>query len=246
LDFNDDVATIATSLVGAERMLIISTDDIGRRAEQVRTVVAAARRAKVSHLLYTSATSPNPNPVSAVISDHFWSEQAVMSSNLGWTILRHNMYTEHLLLFLPPAMKSGRLRTSLGDGARAYVTRTDCARADTAALLGDWTDCRIYDVGGPVALTMDAVLAIATELTGMAIRHIRVGDEEAQREFAANGLPAGFPEAMVGFDICARYGYHAVVAPAIKDLTGSEPEDVRSFLIRYGDILWRGEATAQV
>lgn len=245
LDFDDDAAAIARAVAGADRMLMISTDDIGRRAGQIGAVVAGAKLAKVKYLLYTSAASPNPNPVSAVVSDHFWSEHAIMTSGIAWTMLRHNMYTEHVLLFLPPALRAGRLRTSLGDGARAYVTRADCARADAAALRGDWTDCRIYDIGGPEALTTDALLAVARDLTGIEARHVRVDDAEALREFAANGLPPGFPEASVGFDICARYGYHAIVSPAVKELCGTEPETVRSYLAGQLEVLRGGKATVE-
>jgi NAD(P)H dehydrogenase (quinone) len=242
LDFDDDEDTLAAALVGADRMLMISTHAVGRRGQQQGRVVTAAKRAGVGHLLYTSCASPNPNPISAVVSDHFWTERAIFASGLSWTILRHNMYSEHVFLFLPSALACGELRTSLGAGARAYVTRRDCAAADAAALLGDWTDCRIYDVGGPQALTTDEVLSIARELTGTTISHIRTSDEESLRSFAASGLPPGFPEAAVGFDICARHGYHALLAPAIRELTGRDPESLRSYLAQRIDALRGGQA----
>jgi len=243
LDFDDpDGERIAAALTGAERMLLISTHAVGRRGEQQGRIVRAAERAGVRHLLYTSCACPNPNPVSAVVSDHFWTERVIFSSSMSWTILRHNMYSEHVFLFLPKAFATGELRTSLGDGARSYITREDCAAADAAALLGDWYDHRIYDVGGPEALSTDEVLALARELTGKTIRHVRTSDEESLRDFAASGLPPGFPEAAVGFDICARYGYHAILAPAVRELTGREPQSLRAYLTRHIDAIKEGRA----
>jgi NAD(P)H dehydrogenase (quinone) len=242
LDFDDDVQTIAVSLAGADRMLLISTHAVGRRGEQQGKVVAAAERAGVGHLLYTSCASPNPNPVSAVVSDHFWTERAIFRSSVPFTILRHNMYSEHVFLFLPTALAAGQLRTSLGSGARSYITREDCAAADAAALQGAWNDHRIYDVGGPEALTTDDVLGIVRDLTGKTIKHIRTSDEESLRDFAASGLPPGLPEAAVGFDVCARLGYHAILAPAVRDLTGREPETLRSYLARHLDAVNSGKA----
>ena len=246
VDFDDDVSTIAAALAGADRMLMISTHDVGRRADQHGAVVAAAEQAGVSHLLYTSCASPNPNPVSAVVSDHFWSERAIMASRLGWTLLRHNMYSEHIFLFLPAALETGELRTSLGAGARSYITRADCAAADAAALAGRWSDCRIYDIGGPEAITTDQLLAITREITGKAVRHVAVSDAEALQAFVDGGLPEGFPEASLGFDVCARHGYHAVVAPDVQRLTGREPESVRAYLLRNLDVLTCGVGRTDV
>jgi hypothetical protein len=82
-------------------------------------------------------------------------------------------------------------------------------------------------------------------LTGIEAQHIRVDDAEALREFAANGLPPGFPEASVGFDICARHGYHAIVSPAVKELCGVEPETARSYLTRQVAVLRGGKATVE-
>jgi len=246
LDFDDSVSAIAAALKGADRMLMISTHAVGRRAEQQGKVVSAAERAGVPYLLYTSCASPNPNPISAVVSDHFWTECAVMASSLKWTILRHNMYSEHVFLFLPNALASGELRTSLGAGARSYVTREDCAAADAAALAAEWNDCRIYDIGGPQSISTGEILALAKELTGKTIRNIPVSDEESLRAFAESGLPEGFPEAALGFDICARHGYHAIVAPHVKELTGYEPESFHSFMARHADVLRAGKARHDV
>jgi NAD(P)H dehydrogenase (quinone) len=246
MDFDDDVATIATALRGADRMLMISTHAVGRRGEQQGKVIAAAVQAGVPYFLYTSCASPNPDPVSAVVSDHFWTERTLMASPLKWTILRHNMYSEHVFLFLPTALAAGELRTSIGNGARSYITRDDCAAADAAALMADWVDCRIYDIGGPQALTTGDVLEIARELTGKSIRLIGISDAEAVKMLATEGLPPGFPESIVGFDICARHGYHAVTAPSVLALTGKEPESLRAFIARNLDVLLAGKARHDV
>lgn len=246
MDFDDDVASMARALAGADRALFISSVAIGRRAEQMAALVAGARQAGVGHVLYTSVVSPTPSRVSSVVSDHFWCEQAIIAGGIPWTMLRHNMYTEHVLLFLPPALRARRLRTSLGDGARAYITRSDCARADAAALAGAWTDCRTYDIGGSEAISTDALLAITRELTGVAIDHVRTSDDEALAEFAANDLPPGFPESAVGFDRCARHGYHAITAPDVEELTGVAPETVRTYLARHVEVLRKGAATAEL
>jgi NAD(P)H dehydrogenase (quinone) len=46
----------------------------------------------------------------------------------------------------------------------------------------------------------------------------------------AAGLPAAFADALTDFDVAAAQGYHAIVTPTVKELTGREPTSVRAYL----------------
>ncbi len=247
LDFDDpDDGAAVRAFEGIDRMLLISTHAVGRRGEQQGRIVRAAERAGVGHLLYTSATSPAPTPLSEIVSDHFWTERAILRTGLSWTILRHNMYAEHVFLFLPDALARGELRTSLAGGARAYVTRADCAASDAAALAGDWTDDRIYDIGGSEALTTDDVLEVARELTGRRVVHVSASDDEALAAYRAAGLPDGFPESAVGFDAWARDGHHAILSSAVEELTGRRPRTLRDYLRDQEEALMTGGTSVEL
>ena len=87
MDFDDDVASMARALDGADRVLFISSVAIGRRAEQMAALVAGAKQAGVGHVLYTSATSASPSRDSSIVSDHFWCEQAIIASGIPQGVL---------------------------------------------------------------------------------------------------------------------------------------------------------------
>jgi NAD(P)H dehydrogenase (quinone) len=228
----DDATTLAASFAGAERMLLISTDALtspGQRISQHRAAIQAAEWVGVQHVVYTSA--PNPLPDQPLIDDHFWTEQALAGGRLEWTILRDNIYTEALLRSLPAAVISGKLVTATGNGARSYVTREDCARTAAAALASQ-VGRRILDVTGPSAVTLAEVAAMATELTGRQVTHISVGPEELRMNLMAAKLPPALAGGMVAFDTAVAQGYHAIVTPTVKDLTGAAPLSVRDLLTR--------------
>ncbi len=93
---------------GADRLLLVSTDAVdfpGRRIEQHRAAIAAAKAAGVEHIIYTSFADPDPRFL--VAADHWATERALAGSGLRWTVLRHNLYTEYLELLLPEAIASG-------------------------------------------------------------------------------------------------------------------------------------------
>ena len=234
-DFKDP-ASLRAAFVGAERMLLVSTGDLfppGLRLGQHRAAVAAAVDAGVKHILYTSGPAPYPIASGGLIDDHFWTEQAIFASPMTWTILRHQIYMDTLLMSVPQAAASGLLHSSMGNGASNYVTREDCARADAAALASDFSGRRILDITGPKPVTQDEVAAIASELTGRPIKHMNLTLEEQRAGMASAGLPPFLIDALQRFQVAASQGFHAVDTPAVKELTGRAPLSVREFLTAH-------------
>jgi NAD(P)H dehydrogenase (quinone) len=234
-DFKDP-ASLRAAFAGAERMLLVSTGDLfppGLRLGQHRAAVAAAVDSGVRHILYTSGPAPYPIAGGGLIDDHFWTEQAIFASPLEWTILRHQIYMDTLLMSVPQAAASGQLSSSMGNGASNYVTREDCARADAAALASDFSGRRILDITGPKPVTQDEVAALASELTGRPIKHVNLTLEAQRAGMSAAGLPPFLVDALQRFQIAASQGFHAISTSAVSDLTGRAPQSVRDFLTAH-------------
>jgi NAD(P)H dehydrogenase (quinone) len=240
-DFGD-AASLTDAFSGADRLLLVSTDDLatpGKRLAQHRAAVAAAEKAGVKHVLYTSAPATRPTPESSLINDHFWTEQALIGSNLDWTILRDNIYTDMLLMGLPHAVATGQLFTATGTAARNYVTREDCAQTAAAALVKA-TGRQVLDVNGPAPVTQDEIATIVSEVTGKTVTHIPVSPDDLRKGLTSAGLPPFLVEALVAFDIDAARGYHAINAPTVQELTGRAPTSVRAFLAEQRAALLAG------
>jgi len=236
----DDRGALAASFEGADRLLLISTGTLhpaGARLAQHRAAVAAAIDAGVGHVVYTSAPAPHPTPGGSLIDDHFWTEQALAATDLDWTILRHHIYMDTLLGSVPNAVASGKLTSAAGNGARNYVTREDCARTDAAALASDWTGRRVLDVTGPAPVTQAEIAALASELTGHKVEYLSSSPDEMRNGLSQAGLPPFVIDAILGFDLQALQGYHAVVTPTVEALTGTRPTSVAEFLRGHRDAL---------
>lgn len=231
-DFTDP-KSLVPAFRGAQRMLLISSSDLfpeGFRLSQHRAAVAAAVEAGVRHVVYTSGPAPHPTPKGSLIADHYWTEQAIAASPLEWTIMRHQIYADSVLDTLKTAVQFGQLVSSAGNGGNNYVTREDCARADAAALASDWNGRRILDVTGPKPVTPAELAALATELTGRTVEHVSVTPEERAKGLAAAGLPPFVVELILDFERAAARGYHSIVTPTVRELTGREPTSLVEFL----------------
>src|SRR5690606_32067343 len=57
----DKPETLAAAFRGIDRLLVISTSEVGSRLAGQAAAIDAAERAGVGHILYTSITSPYPH-----------------------------------------------------------------------------------------------------------------------------------------------------------------------------------------
>ena len=229
----DDEAGLATAISGATRLLLISTDKVdvpGERLKQHRAAIAAARKAGVRHVVYTSMMRPEPGSPIPFAPDHYGTEQALASSQLTWTVLRNCWYTDFLLFSLPPALATGRLYSAAGDAGVAYVTREDCARACAAALVSESNTSTTLDITGPEAVSHADLATIVSELTGRTLTRIAVTDDQLRAGLSAAGLPPPLVELTAAIDINTRAGNVATVSDAVRKLTGVPPQSVREFL----------------
>lgn len=228
IDF-DDPASLAAGFAGVERVLIISTGDIGRRVAQQTAAVEAARAASVKHIVYTSAPAARPDADAGLNPEHFWTEVAIAASGLDFTILRNHMYAENNLMDLPQAAASGQLFGLLGDRGTAYVTRADAARTAAGALLSAQGKT-VEDVTGPAPVTNAERATLVSELTGKPVALIPLAPADLKGGMVAAGLPEGFAEALVAFQRDAVSGHHGVVTDVVERYTGRGPQPLADFL----------------
>ncbi len=217
----DDPTSLVEAFAGADRLLLVSTDAIGRRLLQHRAAIRAALRAGVKHVVYTSI--PNPEKWEGdFAAEHAETETALRASGLGWTLLRNNLYTDDLLPKLSDAIASGELVAAAGDRGAAYVTREDCAGAAAAALASSDFDGRTFDVTGPAAVTHAELAKIASDVTRSQVAYLRT--------------PSGN-----SFEVAIAKGWLETVTNTVEELTGYPPTSVAEFVAEHADTLIEAE-----
>jgi len=235
VDFDDP--DLATAFSGVDRLLIISTDALdrpGRRLEQHKAAIAAAVKASVGHVIYTSM--PNPEPGSAVTFafEHYGTEEALKASGLNYTILRNAWYAENLLLSLPHALATGQWFSAAADGRNAYVTRDDLAHAAAHALVKAPKNVT-FTLTGPQGLTTAEIAALAGETFGRSISVIPVSDAQFEGGLKAAGIPDFLTPMLTSFETNTRQGGFDIVTNDIESLTGQRPQTLGDFLRAHKD-----------
>lgn len=228
LDF-DRPETLAAAFAGVDRVLLISTDSIGRRAQQQQGAIDAAERAGVKHVVYTSAPNANPNPGNLLLNEHYATEQALAHSGMAWTVLRNHLYAEVILYGAKAAVDGGTLYDATDAGLRNYVWREDAARAAAGALLR--ADGKaILDVTGPAPVSQAELAGLLEKTSGKPVHRVGLTGEQLKGGMLAHGLPEPVADLMVNFDLDAAQGYHAIVTDVVERFSGHKPQNLAAFL----------------
>jgi len=180
--------------------------------------------------VYTSLTNPGPQSPITLAPDHWGTESAIRESGMSYTVLRNNMYTDHLLMWLPHAVSAGKLVNAYADGAVSYVTREDCAQAAAAALSESFEGKAVLDITGPTAIAQSELAAMVSEVTGKPVEYVAVSPEAATQNLQRAGMPLPIARLLVSFEVAATRGQLAVTSSAVRELTGKAAQGVREFL----------------
>ncbi len=227
----DDPASLSEAFAGGERLLLISTDAIGRRVPQHVAAIDAAVAAGLRAVAYTSLPNPTADNPALVARDHRETEKALVASGLEWTLLRNALYSEYRVPEAQTAVASGILHHNQRDGRTAYVSREDCAAVAAAWLAGgDEHAGRTYDVTGPELLGADDLARIYAATGGRPVSAKAVDDDAFVAGLGAAGLPPEVCTLLASFGAAIREGHLDQYSGVVQELTGRPPRTVAEVL----------------
>jgi NAD(P)H dehydrogenase (quinone) len=237
----DRPETLAEAFASGERLLLISTDDIGHRAAQHQAAIEAAREAGVRHVAYTSYLNPVAGNPAVITPSHRDTEEALRESGLAWTALRNAFYAEYQVPAGSQAIATGQLIHNNGEGRIAYISREDCAAAAAAVLTTEGHEGKAYDITGPEPLGQGDVAALLSEVSGRPVETVAVDDEAFIQGLTAAGVPESAARGFASYGRAIREGYIDQTSDAVEDLTGSPPRSLREvFEAHRGELLRAG------
>lgn len=192
--------TLAVALAGAEKVLLVSSSEVGQRAPQHAAVVQAAKRAGVRLLAYTSVLRAETSRL-GLAAEHKATEAAIRASGVPYVFLRNGWYTENYTENLGPALQHGAIVGSAGGGRIAAAARADYAEAAVAVLTSAGHEGKAYELAGDRPFTMAELAAEVSRQAGKTIVYQDLPPEQYRAVLAGAGLPGPFAELLVDSDL---------------------------------------------
>ena len=215
------------ALDGVRLLLMVSAAENEHRLAEHLSMVAAAARAGVEHVVYTSFVGASPTATFTLARDHAATEEAIRASGIGWTFLRDDLYLD----FVPAMLgDDGAIRGPAGTGRAAIVAREDVARAAAAVLRAPEEHLgATYELTGPEALTFDEIAAVLTAAGRPAV-FVDETLEEARASRRRWNAPDWQLDAWISTYTAVAAGEMQRVSPDVERLTGRAPLSLAQFL----------------
>lgn len=198
-------ASLDAAFKGAEKILLVSSSEVGQRSVQHRNVIDAAGRAGVALLAYTSLLHADTSPL-ALREEHLETEAWLQSSGVPAVVLRNGWYTENYLASVPPALAHGAFIGCAGEGKIASAARADYAEAAAVVLTTPGQAGKVYELAGDEAYTLSEFAAELSRQSGKAIPYVDLDEAGFKAALLDAGLPAPLAELLANSDRGASQG----------------------------------------
>ncbi|HCT3345270.1 TPA: SDR family oxidoreductase [Citrobacter koseri] len=203
-DYSDEAAFTA-ALQGIDRLLLISSSEVGQRAAQHRNVINAAIAANVKFIAYTSLLHADRSPLGLHV-EHVETEKMLADSGIPYALLRNGWYTENYLASAPAALEHGVFIGAAGEGKIASATRADYAAAAARVISEEGHAGKVYELAGDEGWTLSQLAAELAKQSGKKVVYQNLNEADFAAALKGVGLPAGLADMLADSDAGAAKG----------------------------------------
>lgn len=193
------------ALKGVDTLVLISSNDLSDRVAQHKRVIAAAKTAGVTRIVYTSLLKGAANQMQLAL-DHGPTEAALIDSGIAHTVLRNGWYTENYTGALDAVVEHGAMIGAAGEGQVSSAARKDYAEAIAVVALDDGHAGQVYELAGDAAHSGADLAAAVASATGKPVAYVNLPDAGYAAALEGFGLPPILAGALANSETWAAKG----------------------------------------
>jgi uncharacterized protein YbjT (DUF2867 family) len=214
-----DEASLRRALEGMDKLFLVNSGP--QIPERDAMAARAARDAGVRHLVKLSSMD-----VQYGLALGVWHEQgeaAIRASGVPFTFVRPTGFMSNLLAWARSIQAEAIVRSSTGNGRRAFIHSEDIAAVVIKVLTTPGYEGDALAITGPEALSFAEVTEKIGSTIGRALAYQAISDEEARERYAKVSGSEEETEAHVSLWRAIREGRLAKVTDTVEHVLGRKP-----------------------
>lgn len=216
----DQPESLTATLQGIDKLLLISSSEVGKRVQQHQAVIDAAKGADLTLFAYTSLLKADTSPM-MLAEEHKITEAAIKAAELPAVILRNGWYTENHTQNIGGVLEAGAMAGAAEQGALHTASRKDYAEAAAAVLTSDDSHVgKVYELAGDEGFTLEQYSAEITRQSGKELATHLLSEADFAQLLVQIGLPEGFAAVLADSEAQAAKGWLAETSGTLSTLIG--------------------------
>ena len=214
-----ETKSLHTALEGVDVLFLINN---GPQIPVLDDAAAkAARAARLKRLVKLSSMDVQHGL--AIGAWHELGEKAIRATGIPFTFVQPTGFMSNLLAWARSIMTEGVVRSSAGEGRRAFIHSEDIAAVSILALTTGNYEGQSLPITGPDALTFGEVTARIGAAIGKSLTFLSISDHEARQRYSAISGSEAETEAHVALWRAIREGRLGTINDNVERILGRKP-----------------------
>ena len=230
LDFTQP-ASVTAAFQGVDRVFLL-TPFVEDPTDLVKGAIAAAKKAGVRFILRMSAAGADANAPAALPREHGIGENLVKDSGIPWAIIQPNFFMDNFINYSADSIKGqSAVYGASGTGKVAYVSSADVGAVAAEILASpDKHTSKTYVITGGEAVTDEDAVRTLSGVLGRELKFVNMPAKDYEGALRSFQLPGWQVDGLLFLESMVKAnGWAEATVTTVKDLTGREPERLRSF-----------------
>lgn len=227
-----DYDSLVAAFAGVEKVYLVSAVAFSDRIAQHKNVIAAAGRAGVRHVIYTSIQRINDQlaPIEGVTESDIATERMLEKSGLTYTIIQHPLYADDLPFLIGANAPKEGFSAPAGQGRAGFATFAELAEAGAALLTQTGYENDICLLNAGQTWSFQDIAEELARLTGKPVDYQPISVQAFIAAREADGWPASVAKFLSGWGNAIDKGAFDQSSPALEKLLGRNPKDLEGIL----------------
>jgi len=227
-----DYNSLVQAFEGIDKVMLTSTVAFSDRSTQHFNAITAARQAGVKHLVYMAIMRKEGSGrvMPEITESDLFTEQALKSSGLAYTIVYHPPFTDVLSFYFDPNPYENGIEVPANNGKMAPATRDELAEAHAEILSTPGHENKTYSLGGSDAISFADIAKILAEVKGKPVHFTSITAEKYTDGIVSNGTPRHVAEFITGWVLAIEGNEFEYQSGDLQRLLGRETKTFKEYL----------------